>query len=345
MDIKQSSERFKNFAVLECKGSSDLYEFLSLKIAVDYELLKLSLHAQQGQPVPNLLLGAVHYIMLKGIDHPLREFYPSLVKNPKKVEESFYYFKDFCMTNSKEIASILHNKRVQTNEVRRCSYLYPTFCYIYQKVSTPLSIIEIGTSAGLLLLWDNYSYSYGNQSIYGNKDSALHLKSKIREGEQPFLLPNSPPIHSRLGFDLNIIDLRNEEEYLWLKALIWPEHKERLEIFETAAKQFRKDPPKLVEGDGVNLIKDYAEQVPINSTLCIFHTHVANQMPDHVKNDLLNKVKEIGTKRNVFHVYNNIWDRKLHLDYFMDGKEHNEVIGETDGHGRWFDWKLGWIVT
>lgn len=35
-----------------------------------------------------------------------------------------------------------------------------------------------------------------------------------------------------------------------------------------------------------------------------------------------------------------MWDRDLHLDYFMNGNEHNETIAETDGHGRWFRWKL-----
>jgi hypothetical protein len=35
-----------------------------------------------------------------------------------------------------------------------------------------------------------------------------------------------------------------------------------------------------------------------------------------------------------------MWDRKLHLDYFLNGKEYNQTIGETDGHGRWFEWNL-----
>jgi hypothetical protein len=33
-----------------------------------------------------------------------------------------------------------------------------------------------------------------------------------------------------------------------------------------------------------------------------------------------------------------MWDRKLHLDYFSNGVEHKEIIGDTDGHGRWFEW-------
>lgn len=39
--------------------------------------------------------------------------------------------------------------------------------------------------------------------------------------------------------------------------------------------------------------------------------------------------------------YNNVQDTGvLHLDSFINGEECNEVIGEIDGHGRWFDWEL-----
>lgn len=44
--------------------------------------------------------------------------------------------------------------------------------------------------------------------------------------------------------------------------------------------------------------------------------------------------------REFFHLYNNMWDAKLHLDYFIDGIEHNEIVAETDGHARWFRWEL-----
>jgi len=334
------SQRFKNFAVLECNESSSLYEHLSLKIATDYDLLTLCSHAKKGQPVPNLLFASVHYLLLKGIEHPLKHFYSSIVLNPRNAVESFTYFKDFCNKYYSEIKSLLQSKRVQTNEVRRCSYLYPIFCYIYQKTNTPLSLIEIGTSAGLLLNWDQYAYSYGDNRVYGNKKSPLHINANIKGKKLPFLLNESPPVTYRVGVDLNIIDLHNEEEYIWLKALIWPEHKERLEIFDHAAQIFKQKPVHLIEGDAVQLLNKLEKQVPKNSTLCIFHTHVANQMPEQVKQYLLSKVKEIGKYRNVFHVYNNMFDRNLHIDFYINGTEYRNVIGETDGHGKWFEWQL-----
>ncbi len=98
---------------------------------------------------------------------------------------------------------------------------------------------------------------------------------------------------------------------------------------------------KLVEGDGVSLLPDIAEQATENSILCIFHTHVANQFPEELKRKLKDNIRAIGAKKDVFHLYNNFSDAgRLHLDYFMNGVETNEIIAETDGHGRWFNWNV-----
>ncbi|MFY4775725.1 DUF2332 family protein [Metabacillus sp. RGM 3146] len=63
------------------------------------------------------------------------------------------------------------------------------------------------------------------------------------------------------------------------------------------------------------------ENMPQKSAVCIFHTHVANQMPDGVKERLLNTVRILGEKREIYHLYNNIQDRNLHLDSYINGKE------------------------
>lgn len=341
MEKLQLSLRFKNFSNIECKGSSELYEVLSLKVSEDDEMLELCSEAQNGQPVPNLLFGAVHYLLLKGKEHQLKEYYPSITNPPRKIDNAtFGSFKEFCNVFRNEIVSILKSKLVQTNEVRRCAYLYPIFSLIYSKVEKPLSLIEIGTSAGLQLLWDKYSYSYGTDETYGDNNSSVHITSELKGENIPLFLPKSPPVASKIGLDLHISDLRNSEDYLWLKSLIWTEHQERLELFESAARCFKENPVELIEGDGVTLLTDVVETLPKDTAICIFHTHVANQIPEDSKYELLEKIKKIGSNRDVFHLYNNMWDRKLHLDYFIDGAEYNHTIGNTDGHGRWFEWNI-----
>jgi len=332
------SQRFSTFAENECKGSSELYEFLALEIAQDDDLLELCTNTLNGQPVPNLLFGAVHYLLLRGNEHTLKDFYPSIVAESKPLKDSFVYFKEFCLINKNEIIQLLKTKLVQTNEVRRCAYLYPVFSFIYEKTKKPLALIEIGTSAGLQLLWDQYSYSYNSNEIVGNKGSKLHISSELKGDITPFLTTTSPPVSSRTGIDLNTVDLTDEGEFLWLKSLIWPEHKERLLMFEKAASYLKDFPVRLVEGDGVTLLREFVDNVSMDCTVCIFHTHVANQMPLETRNLLLSTVESIGKSRDVFHIYNNIQDKNLHLDYYVVGIEHKQPIAETEGHGKWFKW-------
>lgn len=175
---------------------------------------------KEGQPAPNLLFGAVHILLLKGVKHPLKDYYHSLTKYPKPYREAFEPFKDFCHTYQKAIEEILATKIVQTNEVRRYAYLYPVFCSIYEKTKEPLSIIEIGTSARLKLFWDQYSYSYGEATVYGNHNSKLHMTAKIFGKHPQVLLKNSPPVANRIGVDLHTVDINNEGERLWLQAFI-----------------------------------------------------------------------------------------------------------------------------
>jgi hypothetical protein len=337
--LRNAAQRFIRFAEEECHDASPLYEFLSQKTSDDEEMLDLaSSAAQSGQPMPNLFFAAVHAVLLTGTDHPLARYYPSLTSEADLPEKSWKAFRDFCEKYQEKIKSIMQTRRVQTNEIRRCAYLYPVFCHIYEKTGKPLSMIEIGTSAGLQLLWDRYAYSYGGTKVFGKTDSPVRIDSEVTGS---LSLPDAPPpVAAKTGVDLNVLDVGSEEDRRWLDALIWPEHHERRALFKQASRQMQEEKVSLVEGDGVALLPKLASGMPDTTSLVIFHTHVANQMPEEVKESLLESVSELGRIREVFHVYNNISDRLLHLDAYRPGSTDHQTIGKTDGHGRWFEWTL-----
>ncbi|UJL47693.1 DUF2332 domain-containing protein [Virgibacillus sp. NKC19-16] len=340
MDKSVIFHRFKSFAVNECRGSSNLYEILSERTAEDEGLLELCTNSQGGQPIPNLFFGAVHFLLLKGTSHHLKNFYGSITDTPENPNQCFPYLKDFCKKYSDEIITVMQRKLVQTNEVRRCSYLYPSFCFAYEKVQKPLALIEIGTSAGLQLLWDKYSYTYKTDDVYGNNDSIVQINGEVEGRGFPLLRKNSPPVASRTGIDLHVSDLNDPDDFLWLKALIWPEHNDRRELFERAANYATRNHLNLIEGDGVALLPEIIKEIPKDSAIIVFHTHVANQFSNQDKLMLLEEIRNMGKERDTFHLYNNMWDGELHLDYYLDGNEHNFIVGETDSHGRWFTWNL-----
>lgn len=107
------SNAFKVFA-RDCVDSSPLYECLALEIAKDDELLELCALTRRDQPAPNMLLGAVHHLLLNEVDDELSTFYPSIVENPKQATHSFPYFKNFCQLHREKIIDLLQKKLVQT---------------------------------------------------------------------------------------------------------------------------------------------------------------------------------------------------------------------------------------
>lgn len=124
-----------------------------------------------------------------------------------------------------------------------------------------------------------------------------------------------------------------------VKALIWPEHRERSILFDRAAAYMKAYPLPLIEGDGIALLPHIIKSIPEGTTICIFHTHVANQIPDPEKKKLLGYIQQFGEQRDVFHLYNNMWDGDLHLDYYLSGELFHVTLAATDGHARWFEWK------
>ena len=111
----------------------------------------------------------------------------------------------------------------------------------YRRAGKPLSIVDLGASAGLHLLWDHYGYDYGEGKRFGNPNSQVRLTCSLRGNVSPPLPSQLPLVAYRVGIDLNPIDVNDPERMLWLKALVWPEHRKRAETLNSAielAKQY-----------------------------------------------------------------------------------------------------------
>ncbi|WP_110927902.1 DUF2332 domain-containing protein [Bacillus massiliglaciei] len=340
METQQLSSRFKDFADRHYKGESPLYEFLSQKIAEDNQILELCKVIKPWKPAPDMLLGAVHYLLLKGSPHRLKYYYPSTSQTPLPIRQSFPAFQEFCVIYKEVIEHLLKTRAVQTNEIGRCAYLYPSLCYISEIARKPLALIEIGTGSGIQLLCDQFSYSYQTEETYGNTNSPLHISSEIRGNTFPKNLWKMPTVAERIGIDQSICNLENTEQKTWFEAFIWPEQKKRRQMLAQAASILHDEEVTLIQGDGIELLPDIARTIPSNHTICIFHTHVANHLPLSMKQKLLKQVHNLGMERNIFHLFNNIRDQKLQLDYYVNGILSHQTIAETDPHGLWFTWEL-----
>lgn len=117
--LESLAQEFKRFAEEECYESCSLYVRLSLGIAGDPEILAFAAHARKGEKVPNLFLAAVHFLLLKGIQHPLSLSYKSSAGTADWAEDPYPKFRSFCLEHIKEIRGLISTRSVQTNEVGR----------------------------------------------------------------------------------------------------------------------------------------------------------------------------------------------------------------------------------
>jgi hypothetical protein len=335
------SQRFVRFAERECHVSP-LYERLSLGIARDPELLAIAAQAKPGQPVPNLVLAAVHFLLLKGVQHQLAIFYSSLSATTPSSADPYPSFRAFCLEHREEILELISTRLVQTNEVRRCGCLLPAFTQVAQRAQDrPLGLVEIGASAGLNLLWDRYGYDYGTGRRYGDPRSPVQIVCMLRGDRQPTLPEALPPVATRIGIDLNPIDVRDPDAALWLRALVWPDEAGRAELLQHAVQVAQHDTPRLVAGNALDLLPEVLATIPNDQTLCVFHTHTVNQFPPEARARLSTLLAEHAARRDLYRISIEWLGEEhpcLELVSFEGGARMEHLLAHCDSHAEWLEW-------
>lgn len=332
------ARHFEGFAAHAGQNASPLYERVSLAISSDAEMLALAAHAASG-PVPNLFFGAVHFLLLQGAEHPLAAFYPTMTKMPRIDVDPYPAFRAFCFEHAEEIQHLLQTRRVQTNEVGRCSVLLPAFGIVAD--GRPLTLVEIGASAGLNLLWDRYGYDYGIGRNCGDPGSPVQLSCALRGNRQPPIPEIFPKVAARLGIDLQPIDVHDSTAIDWLRALIWPEHTARVELLQCAVEVARHASPEILAGDALDLLPSIMTSVREETVLCIFHSFTLNQFSSEERKQLAGLLDEYGIKRDLHCI--SIADftleyPQLTLLSYQDGVKTERLLANCSSHGLWLEW-------
>ena len=348
-DLVQLAARFRVFAGTEAEESSPLYHRLALAVADDPEMLALAAHARSGQPPANLLLGAVHFLLLRSPAHVLADYYADLTPAPRPPAEAATPFRDFCLERRAALVEMLRTRLVQTNELRRCAYLLPAFSWIAAQTRRPLALIEVGASAGLNLLFDRYAYRYalGDAAVCaGEPGSPVEIDAGCCVVSGATLSLGAPSIACRTGIDLNPVDLAEEDAYTWLRALIWPEHHDRVRRLAAARTLWRAQPPVLVRGDAVDVLPALLDAVAEEATPVVFHTHVLNQFTPAAADALEAIFRRHAATRQIHRLGNDLGGGTakqyvLRARVYQGEAMQETVLGYADGHARRIEWLAG----
>ena len=156
----------------------------------------------------------------------------------------------------------------QTNEPARCAALVTALA----DISGPVGLVEVGSSAGLCLYPDRYSYEFDGRPV-GSR-SAVHVTTATTG---PVPVPDRlPQVTGRVGIDQNPLDPADPDDRAWLRALIWPgpNAAPRLERLDAAAGIGAREPATVLTGDLIDRVREALDLLPPDCTPVVFHTAV-----------------------------------------------------------------------
>jgi hypothetical protein len=207
----------------------------------------------------------------------------------------------------------------------------------------PLALIEVGTSAGLNLLFDRYAYDYGDGRRVGGGSPVLACAGPPGWAGDEF-----PAVASRVGIDREPVDVTDDDAVGWLRACVFADQLDRLERLDQAMATARRDPPPIVTGDALDVLTGVAAEIPRDAHICVFHTHVLTYFGREQRAAFVDLMDSIGRQRDISWLSAEApgtvaplgLDREptiaIGLITYTDGVRTTEVLGTCHPHGAWF---------
>ncbi len=313
-------DHFRGFAVVVERDGGTTYPVICRAVADQPDVLALLHGAPLPQRRPLLLLAAVHYLLLSGAEHPLAAHYDTVAQvlgpdasRDAPARDVAADFMDFCHTHRSELEALIATRCTQTNEVGRCTGLLPGLCHVaaLHGWAEPISLLDLGTSAGLNLLFDEYAYTYRAQSdgatsmAAGTAGSAVALECEVRDDLTRLPDLRIPVVVERVGLDLSPIDPFSDDAALWLLACQWPDNPVRFGNLRAALDNVRVSPhpPRLEQGDMVADVARVAGTMAGDHPLVVFHSWVAAYLDETQQRALVAAVRGLEAARPVHHLY------------------------------------------
>jgi hypothetical protein len=319
--------------------TSPLYQVLARTVARDEALLDLAAEARPGQQPANMLMAATHLIVLEHPELPFARFFPSVRGDDAEPPEGAgAEFGAFCAEHRDALTATLRERLVQTNAPGRGVSVRLGMHEIGRRVRGPVVFLEIGPSAGIQLRFERWAVETAGRR-FGPPDAPLTLRTQWRGDRPPPDLDQIPPISDRLGVDLHPVDATDPRERLWLRALVWPEHRDRLAELTAALDAVAADPPTILPGDAIELLPRLA--LPEDVPLVVFHAMVRIHVPADRRAAFDAAIAALADRRRLFAVSLELpppdspYDRKSALLALRDSGGEDRDLARVEGHGRW----------
>jgi hypothetical protein len=277
----------------------------------------------------------------------------------RPVDDALYpTFATFLDAHRSELEALVATHTTQTNEARRTVVTLPALGLVAGERGLPLALLEVGASAGLNLLVDRFGFRIGPVEA-GMAASGVHLDCEVRGDLLP-PVPTSVSVAWRLGVDLNPLDARDPDTRAWLRALVWPEHRDRMAVLDAALAIAELHPPPLVRGDLTTDLPELGASAPGASALVVVSTWVLAYVTPSRRHTFVGELRQLAAERGA-----DVWlvvgegqsilgslglgltdeppdgygPSMLALCRFRpDGSDESRLLAECHAHGRWIRW-------
>ncbi|MCA0201954.1 MAG: DUF2332 family protein [Proteobacteria bacterium] len=181
----------------------------------------------------------------------------------------------------------------QTNEVGRSAVLMSGLLTLAADHGLPFSLFELGSSGGLNLMLDRYTYTLGVTEA-GARDSAVRL--------EPAWTGPSPPrakvrVIARRGVDQAPVDIGTPAGRERLLAYVWADQLERVRRIRYALKIAASDPPRVDKMDAAEWIEKTLTPVPSAGVhRVLMHSVVFQYFSDDVKRRVTAQAEAVGAR-------------------------------------------------
>lgn len=346
------TELFTEF-VQTTSRRAPLYSAISALCAPAQWCHDLMAQAPVEQRRPVLWLAAVHFVCRRYPNDPLAAFMPTVTMHPRPPEElRAQDLEEFAERHREALNEVISTRRTQTNEVGRSAVFMPVLAQVFHEVRSPLALLDVGSSAGLNLLFDQFGYAYDPGPHLEGAPQAPVVHCGTR-GAPPLPLA-VPPVTARRGVDIAPIDVTQQHEADWLRACVWADQIGRARLLEAALDLACATPPEVHHGDASVDLPVHLEALAPHGHTVVLTSWVLSYLSPPQRAAFLRacdnwgahhdltwvaleapqdlaplQVRVVDDRSSLTHIVTRTWRK---------GEVHQQTWGISHPHGYWMHW-------
>ncbi len=229
----------------------------------------------------------------------------------------------------------------QTNEGARSATFMAALLVLAETFGLPFELLEIGSSAGVNLLIDRFSYDLGGTTT-GPADAPVRIAPEWR---------GAPPLHADItinavrGVDIAPIDVSDRDAAERLIAYAWIDAPQRVARIEAAIAMIVDRPVDLVPGDAADWVEDALARPQTEGVTRVLMQSVVWPYLDDARRArivaALEAAGEHATERRPLAWVRMEWDsghtpHRIRLRQWPGGEDR--LLGSAHPHAAWVEW-------